>query len=442
MGEEVTDDEELAALNAGGGDDAELAKLNGATKAEPAPVALKEEPSFWSKAANTLGLGNPKKEHDTVASNLMAAQNGATAGLAPKINAVGQYALSHPLDALRSVGHGIAPETVDAAPEKPWDDILAKNQKAYGAASEEHPVTDFVGSLALPVPKGVGVLDKATKMGGASVLQSAARQYGQSPESEPAKAIDPKQLAISGGLGLALGGLAGGADKLAQRGEEKSANAIARNSGQIDAEAESANRSAGRGVAEQKNAIFTTLANARAAASDATLPWEERLANEKWLASPEARQLAQNASELNRTRAGGLQSALERASGERDEVASKYAPEMLEKLKQESLAKPQLMPRLADYAKKSIPTAVGLGLGHLLGHDAVGAVAGSATGMLMGKPQIAFRNMMRSPQFQNTLGEAMQTAGRGVSGALSTPATPRAASSLAEYLDQLNKKEP
>ncbi len=402
-----------------------------------APVA--PEKGLLEKGADYFGLSRPTDQ--SVGNLLMSAQNGATAGLAPKINAVGQYALSHPLDALRSVGHGIAPETVDAAPEKPWRDILASNQKAYGQASEAHPVVDLAGSFALPVPKGSGILGKGLGMGGASVLQSAARQYGQSPESEPAKAIDPKQLAISGGLGLVLGGLAGGADKLAQRGAEKSANAIARNSGQIEAEAESANRSAGRGVAEQKNAIFTTLANARAAAADATLPWEERLANEKWLASPEARELARTASELNRTRAGGLMSALGRANAERDEVASKHAPEMLDQLKQESLAKPQFMPRLADYAKKSIPTAVGLGLGHLLGHDAVGAVAGSATGMLMGKPQIAFRNMMRSPQFQNTIGEAMQTAGNGVSGALSSPATPRAASSIAEYLKLLSEEK-
>ncbi len=431
----MTDEEALSALN--GGDDAELAKLNGAPPAvegelrAPAAKPAPPEKSIWEKGADYFGLSKPSDQ--SVGNLLMAAQNGATAGLAPKINAAGEYGL-------KSLAHGIAPQTFPDEPS--WKDTLAKNQKSYGQASEAHPVTEFAGSMAIPVPKGTGVLGKAGAFGGAGVLQSAARQYGGSSENEPAKAIKPAELAMSGGLSAFLGGLSGGADKLAQRGEEKTAGAVARNSNQLDAEAEAANRSAGRGIGEQKNAIFTTLANARAAASDATLPWEERLANEKWLASPEARALAQNASELNRTRAGGLMSALERANAERDEVESKYAPDALEKLKQEALDKPQFMPRLLDYAKKAAPSAIGAGLGHLLGgHEAIGGGLGMATGALMGKPQIAFRNMLRTPGFQKTLGDTMSTAGRGASSALSSPATPRAASSLAEYLDMLNKKE-
>ncbi len=176
--------------------DADLKDFDADIKA-PAP---KPEPSFWQKAGDVLGISKPS---DATAGNLlMAAQNGATWGLAPKINAAGETAL-------RTIGHGLAPDSID---DTTYADALKKSQKMYGDASAAHPVVDLVGSLPTggPEVKGASFLGRAAKMGGAGALQAATRAYGKSPEEGPqALANAGTETAIGGGLGALLGGVTG-----------------------------------------------------------------------------------------------------------------------------------------------------------------------------------------------------------------------------------------
>lgn len=429
------DEDELSALNAGlkPGDAEELAKLNGPSETSlqaPKPAPATPEPSFLEKA-DKLGRG----VNDAIGTNLRSGLNGFTWGVAPKMAARIESVAG-------SVGHGLLPSEIDAGPT--YEEALKQYQPAYKKATDEAPVTEFMGSLLTggPEVRGGKMLLSGLKSGLAGAGQTLSREYGASPD-DFLTTLQKKapEVGLVGGATALLGAGGSLASKLVGKGQEMVSGALARNSDKFDKLAEGANRSSGRAVATDTNAIITTLKNARDAAADTNLSDKGRQRASEWLASPEAKAMAEEANELNLTRAAQNRSALTRSVTERNAVADKFAPDALETMKAEALKQPQLMPRLLDYAKKGAPTVLGMGLGHILGHDNVGALAGLATGAVMGKPQVAFRNMMKSPAFQNNLGETLSRTGGAVSSGLEKLTNSDAPSKIADYLEYLSDKK-
>ncbi len=409
----------------------DLAAAEAAPAAQSAPLA-KPEPSFWQKAKDAL-----TPDDSTVPSTLMAAQNGVSGGLAPKITAGGEMAL-------RTVGHGLAPESVD---DPSWKDILAKHQSLFGQSSAMHPAADVAGSMLIPVPGGGGLAARALKMGGASALQSATRAYGESPDMDPAAVVAKKapEIGVSGGLGALLGAGGYAASKLAGRGEQMASNAVAKNAQQVANEAEAARRSAGRAVGVESTAAHTVLANAREAAGNPNLSLEEAQRAKDFLASEYAKNIAGKANALNLERGGSMGSAMDRAAKARDAVAEKYSPEGTAAIEAERLDRPEMRGGLWEIAKRVAPTVGGYALDKALGGSGeVGGGLGLVAGAIGGQPGRIIRNRFAKPAFQKALGDVTSLGASTAEGAMQSPAAVRAASgvgSLAEYLDLLKEQD-
>lgn len=396
----------------------------------------KPEPSTLSQigdaASNLLGLGGPADQQ--APQRLMAAQNGATAGAAPIIGAMGETAL-------RTVGHGLAPELID---DTTYADALKKQQRLYGDASATHPVVDVAGSMLIPVPgmQGAGALKAAGKMALASGGQAAVRAYdpqnGWRAKDLPGVAVST----VAGGGAGAAGALLG---KLASKGSDLADRAVTRNAEQVAKEAEAANRSAGRALQTETNGAHTVLSNAREAAANPNISPEEAQRTKDFLASEYARLLAEKANWLNLDRGGSMNSAIDRAAAARDEVAAKYTPEGIAALESEKINRPEMTRRAWDLAKKNAPAAIGSGLGYLFGHDigsaGIGGAIGGVVGSVAGKPGTILRNGIRTPAFQKSLGDAVSLGGDAYAAAAQSPAALRSASGagpLADYLHLLN----
>ena len=428
----MTDEEELAALN--GGDEAELAKLNSVPRSEPAkaPAPKAEEQSFWQKAGERLGgVG------DAITTNARAGLNGISWGLAPKAAA-----------RLESIGgtvaHGLMPSEFEEG--KSYDEALKEYLPKYEAASKAFPVTDFAASLLTggPEVKGLGLMGKAASTGAQSMLQSAGRVYGRSQDGL-AESLNKGKGEI--GLSALLGGLFGagahGASKLATKGEDMAARAVEKNAAQTAKEAEAAKRSAGRAVGVESTAAHTVLANAREAAENPNLSPEEVKRAKDFLASEYAKHIADKANRLNVERGMSAESAIDRATKSREEVFSKYSPEGMEAISAERLARPEMLSGIKEIAKRVAPTAIGGGLGYLMGHDA-GSVAamgglGALVGALKGKEGRIIINRFNKPAFQKSLSDTMSRVGDTASDAASssTSVAPRAALTLADYFSSM-----
>lgn len=429
MGEEVTDDEELAALNGGGSDDAELAKLNGAsTSVAPAPrsptLTGTESPSdLAAKLAKAWPHESPSLPTPAKSDAQREIDEDKTR------NDTGQ-------DFLRNMGHRASYGLSEVGSERRQADLDTSKTRSPTASK----LGDLAGMFLAPLP------------GAAAAAQGAFMGVGNSlADTKTGKVPDFAQAGREGLAGLLGGHILGRAGQfgkaLESRGSELANKAMSRVEEEALANRDSSLAST-RGMSGRKTGDY--FANEKRLQDSLSNPLADpelaAQAKEK-LASEEARfaynRALKNALE-NHSRLGP---AIEEADLAHATNQAFWTPEQLKARQQEILDKSGLASGVLEVGKRVVPSLVGGALGNTLGHELTGGLLGTAVGAVSGKPGTILKNRMALPGFQKSLGEAQQSIGRGIStlaqksGGGGQALVRPGARSLAEYLDLLKQKE-
>jgi hypothetical protein len=295
-------------------------------------------------------------------------------------------------------------------------------RRANAAAQEDQPAASLVGQVAggLPLAIATGGTGAARAVGQGAALGGASSLGGSTADLTKGEvgqaALD---TAIGAGAGAAAGGLGYGLTaalgKVAGKAGDALRRAFADQAAKTTATREAAMRSARSALGGEASAALNALAKAREVAENAlgTYTPEQVTAARAFLASPAAQEAMRNAAQ-NVLEAGPerLVGSMQTARNAFDTAKGAATPQAIDAAVDEAMAHPirtTVLPRVANYANRAIPTAIGAAVG-----GPAGAVIGGTAGAVLGNPGTALRNMITNPAFRGMVARGAKGAAEGL----------------------------
>lgn len=322
----------------------------------------------------------------------------------------------------------------------------AEKDAARAASPKAYFAGQLVGAMGNPLGrayKGASLLGTVGKTalsaGGYGALAGLGASKADLTKGEIGQTL--KDMGLSAGLSAATAGgstllaapVSKGFSRLAdyakskalEQVKKKALEGISAASGKLGSETQAASRA---------------LENVQRALENAEISQEAREKILQAVATPEARALAEQVAVRSADKLGSQGSKIAAAEAALQPALQKATPEALKAAQAELLARPEMSSRLWSIGKDMALPAAGMYLGNQLG-DALGMGVGGLTGATLSsliRPGRRLNNAVRSPAFQNALGEVGSKAAMAVPGGVSAiTAAPQTNDALKEYLQML-----
>lgn len=326
----------------------------------------------------------------------------------------------------------------------------AEKDAARAASPKAYFAGQLVGAMGNPLGrayKGGSLLASAGKTalsaGGYGALAGLGASKADLTRGEVGQAL--KDMGLSAGLSALT---AGGSTLLAQpvsKGFNRLADyAKSKALEQVKKKALEGISAASGKLGSETQAASRALENVQRALENAEISPEAREKILQAVATPEAKALAEQVAVRSADKLGSQGAKIAAAEAALQPALQKATPEALKAAQAELLGRPEMSSRLWSIGKDMALPAAGMYLGNELG-DALGMGVGGATGAMLSsliRPGRRLNNAVRSPAFQNALGEVGSKAAMAVPGGVSSvAATPQAGDAMADYLRALRKED-